>query len=124
MKRTITIAALTLSALTPLSAHAQERMSDARYIAAQRCLAYAELTQLQSDTLDFSALRQAVEPGYRSSAVASDARENANRVRARANNLATTTDGVQELREQRDQACANFVERGLVQSGGSSSAAS
>jgi hypothetical protein len=31
---------------------------------------------------------------------------------------------VQELREQRDAACANFVERGLVQSQAQSSGAS
>jgi hypothetical protein len=114
MKRII-IAALTLSALTPLSAEAQERMSDARYIAAQECLAYANLSQLQSDGVDFSALQEAVRPGFRESTVSSQARENARRVRARANNLATTANGVQELREQRDAACSSFVERGLVQ---------
>jgi hypothetical protein len=124
MKRIIMIATLTLSALTPLSANAQERLSDARYIAAQHCLAYASLAQLQSDPVDVSALREAVRPGFRDSAVSSEARENARRLRARANNLATTPNGVQELREQRDQACATFVERGLVQSGGSTSGAS
>jgi hypothetical protein len=111
----IIIAALTLSALAPLSAHAQERMSDARYIAAQNCLAFASLTQLQSDQVEVSALREATTLGYRDSAVSSEARENARRVRARANNLATSANGLQELREQRDTACATFVERGLVQ---------
>lgn len=111
----IIIVALTLSAFAPLSAQAQERMSDARYIAAQECLAYANLSQLQSDGVNFSALQDAVRPGFRESNVSSQARENARRVRARANNLATTPNGVQELREQRDAACASFVERGLVQ---------
>jgi hypothetical protein len=35
-------------------------------------------------------------------------------VRAHANNLAATANGLQELREQRDAACANFVASGLV----------
>jgi hypothetical protein len=118
MKRLITIV-LAMSVLAPVTAHAQTRMSDARYISAQRCLAYADLPQLQSDGLDFSALRDAAAPGYRSSAVASDARENAQRVRASANLLANATGGLDELRERRDDACGGFLERGLVQSGAS-----
>jgi hypothetical protein len=117
MKRLV-MAVLALSALTPVSAYAQEtRMSDARYISAQRCLAYADLPQLQSDPLDFSALRQAVEPGYRSSSVTADARNTASRVRATASSLANEANGLDELRERRDEACASFVERGLVQAG-------
>jgi hypothetical protein len=123
MKRLI-ITALMFSALAPLSAQAQERMSDARYIAAQHCLAYADLAQLQSDPIDFGALREAVAPGYRSSAVAADARENARRVRARANYLANATGGLEELRDDREQACARFVERGLVHNGGATSGVS
>lgn len=117
MKRLI-ITALVLSALTPLSAHAQERMSDARYIAAQHCLAYADLDQLRSDPIDFSALRGAVEPGYRSSAVTADTRDQASRIRARAGFLANTNGGLEELRDGREQACARFVERGLVHNTG------
>ena len=120
----IIIVALTLSAFAPLSAQAQERMSDARYIAAQQCLAYADLSQLQADGVDVAGLREAVRPGFRDSAVASQTRENARRLRARANNLATTPNGVEELREQRDAACAGFVERGLVQNRSQSSGAS
>lgn len=121
MKRMI-IAVLALSVLAPLPANAQERMSDARYLSAQRCLAYADLSQLQSDALDFSALRQAVEPGYRSSSVAADARQDANRIRATARALANVESGLDELRERRDEACASFVERGLVQGGASTRA--
>lgn len=110
------IAAFALSALTPLAAHAQERMSDARYIAAQHCLAYADLRQLQSDPVDFAPLREAASTGYRNSSIVSETRENARRVRGRANNIETFSDGVQELRTQRDQACGEFVERGLVHS--------
>lgn len=117
----ILIAAFALSALTPFAAHAQERMSDARYIAAQHCLAYADLTQLQSDAVDFTQLREAASTGYRSSAVSAEARENARRIRGRANNLATFADGVDQLRSQRDAACGGFIERGLVQTQGSAS---
>jgi hypothetical protein len=112
------ITAVLVSTLTPLSAHAQERMSDARYIAAQHCLAYADLEQLRSDPIDFSALREAVAPGYRSSAVTADARDTANRVRARAGLLANANGGMEELRDSREQACARFVERGLVHNSG------
>ncbi len=120
----IVIAAFAISAIAPLSAHAQERMSDARYIAAQHCLAYADLTQLRTDPVDVSALREAVSNGYRSSAVASEARENARRIRGRANNLTTFADGEQELRTLRDEACAPFVERGLVHNQSPNSGAS
>lgn len=122
----ILITAVLVATLTPLSAHAQERMSDARYIAAQHCLAYADLEQLRSDPIDFSALREAVAPGYRSGAVTADTRDNANRVRARARALANADGGLDELRDAREQVCARFVERGLVHNtgGASSSGAS
>jgi len=122
MKKII-IAAFALTALTPVAAHAAERMSDARYIAAQHCLAYADLTQLQSDPVDFAPLREAVSTGYRSSSVVSQARDNARRIRARAGNLATFDTGVQELRDQRNEACSSFVERGLVHNQGQAAGA-
>jgi hypothetical protein len=108
---------LAVAVLAPLSANAQERMSDARYIAASRCIAYADLPQLQSDPLDITALRTAASTGYRSQSVASDAQENARRVRVTANGLANSERGVDELRQRRDEACASFVELGLVQHG-------
>ncbi len=122
MKRII-IAVMALSTLAPLSAQAQERMSDSRYIAAQQCLALADLSQLQSDGVNVSSLRDATRAGFREAAVSSEVRENARRIRARANNLATTPNGVQELREQRDTACANFVQSGLVQLNGAQQSA-
>lgn len=122
MKRVITVV-FALAAFAPLSAQAQQRMSDARYIAAQHCLAYADLSQLSSDPVDVSALREAVSNGYRSSSVVSEARENARRIRGRAGNLTTFADGEQELRTLRDEACASFVERGLVSIQGQNSGA-
>ena len=64
MKRMLVIVAA-FAVLAPLAANAQERMSDSRYLAASRCLAYADLEQLQSDPADFSALREAAEVGRR-----------------------------------------------------------
>lgn len=114
MKRLFTIA-LALAALTPLTAQAQERMSDARFISAQRCLAYSDLTQLQTDGVDFTALREAAGVGARDGAIISRTREATRQVRASANWLARGEGGLTELRARRDAACGSFVERGLVQ---------
>jgi hypothetical protein len=115
MKRLLTIV-VALAVLAPFTASAAgDRMSDARYISATRCLAYADLPELQSDPANFSALRTATAAGFRSSSVVSDARDNAARVRATARRLSGMETGLQQLREERDAACASFVERGLVQ---------
>ncbi|MBS0384962.1 MAG: hypothetical protein JSS00_06400 [Proteobacteria bacterium] len=115
MKR-IFLIAVASAALAPLVANAEnERMSDARYLAASRCLAYADLPELQSDGANFSALRAAASVGFHSSSVVSDARENAARVRAQARRLSGMNNGLQQLRGERDAACTGFVERGLVQ---------
>ncbi len=121
MKRLFTIA-LALGALTPLTAQAQERMTDARYISAQRCLAYSELQQLQADGLDFTALREAADVGARDGSIISRTRETARQVRSSARWLAQSERGLSELRTRRDDACARFVERGLVQHGATSGA--
>lgn len=115
MKRVISIV-VALAALAPFSANAAgDRMSDARYISASRCLAYADLPELQSDGANFSALRSATAVGYRSSAVVSDARENASRVRATARRLGGMETGMTQLRAERDAACSGFAANGLVQ---------
>ena len=115
MKRVLSIV-VALAALSPFSAHADNsRLSDARYISASRCLAYADLPELQADPANFTALRAAASAGFRSGAVVSDARDNAARVRATARRLSGMATGLQQLREERDAACAGFVERGLVQ---------
>ena len=115
MRRLLSIV-VALAALAPVSANADDaRMSDARYISASRCLAYADLPELQADPANFNALRTAASTGYRSSAVVSDARDNATRVRATARRLSGMDTGLQQLREERDTACRAFVERGLVQ---------
>ncbi len=115
MKRVLSIV-VALATLAPLSANAEEaRMSDARYLAASQCLAYADLPELQSDGANFSALHAAAGVGFHSGSVVADARENAARVRAQARRLSGMNNGLQQLREERDSACAGFVQRGLVQ---------
>ncbi|HYD89006.1 MAG TPA: hypothetical protein VEA80_16135 [Vitreimonas sp.] len=118
MRRMFTIF-IALAVLTPLNATAQERMSDQRYLAASECLAYGDLPSLSGDPVDLSGLRTAVGEGFRSQAIAGEARDQTRRVRARANGMARSESGLAELRERRDVACASFVERGLVQVGGS-----
>lgn len=113
MKRILVVVAA-FTALAPIAASAQERMSDARYLAANRCLAYADLEQLQNDGADFSGLRAATEFGNRERTITARVRQDTRTIRARA-----TSASVEELRERRDQACASFAERGLVQLGGS-----
>lgn len=108
----ITVAAVAV--LAPLAANAQERMSDARYLAASRCLAYADLEQLQSDPADFSSLREAADAGQRQRAIRERARESARDIRLAARSL-----DAEQLRDRRDQDCAGFIERGLVQLGSS-----
>jgi len=119
MKRAVILAATLAFAAVAAPAFAQsERMSDASYIAASRCIAYSDLPQLESDPVDVGALRQAMSGGFRSSSVASETRDEARRVRATANSIARSERGIDELRQRRDDACARFVERGLVQLGG------
>lgn len=113
MKKVIVVAAIAV--LTPLTAYAQERMSDAQYLAANRCLAYADLEQLQADRANVASLREAVEVGRRDPAVNAQVRQTARGIRARASTL-----NADELRSRRNEACAGFVQSGLVQLGGSS----
>lgn len=100
--------------LAPLAAAAQERMSDARYLAANRCLAYADLTALQGDSANFTGLREAARVGVREPTINTQVRQNTRSIRARASNAS-----VEELRTRRDEACASFTAVGLVQLGGS-----
>lgn len=113
MKHLLVIVAAAI-VLTPLAANAQERMSDARYLSANRCLAYADINALQGDSANFAALRQAADVGSRERSIATQVRQDTRSIRARA-----ASASVEELRARRDEACANFVAGGLVQLGGS-----
>lgn len=113
MKRMFLITVAALIA-TPFAAHAQERMSDSRFVAASRCLAYADHEALASDAPNVEALRQAVRDNTsRASAVA---RARADEVEDRVKGLRVRSDErLQRLREDRATACAAFVAQGLVQ---------
>ncbi|HRP10975.1 MAG TPA: hypothetical protein PLK37_08075 [Terricaulis sp.] len=115
MKQMLVIVAAAM-VLTPLAAHAQERMSDARYLAANRCLAYADLAQLQGDSANFANLREAAAIGNRERMIATQVRQDTRSIRARASSATG-----EELRARRDEACARFVDVGLVQLGASGS---
>lgn len=114
MKRIIALFAVA-ALLAPAAAVAQERMSDARYIAASRCLAYADLPQLASDGADFTRLREATEAGRRTREIVAEAEENARRTRVTARSWGEDERSVQQLRQRREDACAGFVGTGLVQ---------
>lgn len=109
MKRLFMIAAVCV-ALSPLAANAQERMSDTAYLSANRCLAYADLPALQSDPVNFTSLREAVNTGTGDFDIRARAREFERSLRVRAR-----VTGADELRERREEACSGFVESGLVQ---------
>jgi hypothetical protein len=114
MKRIIALIAAA-ALLAPALAAAQERMSDARYLAASRCLAYADLPQLASDGADFTRLREAAETGRRAREIVAQAEESARRTRVTARSWGEDERSVAQLRERREDACAGFVETGLVQ---------
>jgi len=115
MKKLLVIAAA-IAVLAPIGAFAQERMSDARYLAANRCLAYSDLTALQGDGADFAGLREAVQVGGRERSITTQVRQDTRAIRARA-----TSASVEQLRTRRDEACASFANTGLVQLGASGS---
>jgi hypothetical protein len=113
MKRTLALFAV-LATLAPLAAHAEDHMSDGRYLAASRCLAYADVSALQGGS-DFTALRNATNAGFRNPAIISRARDEARTIRARADALASSGDrGMTTLQQRRDDACSSFSEQGLV----------
>jgi hypothetical protein len=98
-----------------VSALAAERISDASYVAASRCAAYAELPQLASDGLDVTHLREAlaVDRGTRANFLRDNAREAERRVRIEAQR----SNNADLLRIRRDSTCAPFVARGLASRG-------
>jgi hypothetical protein len=120
MKRILSIV-VALAAIAPLAAHAENaRMSDARFLAASRCLAYADLPELHGDQANYSGLRTAAAVGFHGGSVGSDARDEASRVRATARRLGSMDHGLEQLRGERNAACSSFVDGGLVQLEGTS----
>lgn len=114
MRRIIAVL-VSLSAFAPLTAHAEERMTDARFLSASRCLAYESVPSLQNDGVDYSALRSAVEVGSREPVIFDRARGFERQARMAGNRARGNERALANLRFTRDQACQPFVERGLVQ---------
>jgi hypothetical protein len=113
MKRMLAVAAAL--AFTPLSAMAQsERISDAQYIAAARCVSFAALPQLQGDTFDVSALRAMVDAQVRSPLVRDQVRSESDRIRRSGARARDSASAAVRLRAQRDEACAGFISTGMV----------
>src|SRR5688500_13438373 len=103
MKRIIALTAAA-AVLTPVLAFAQARMSDAPYVPAARCLAYAGLPQLQSDGADFTRLREATEEGRRAREIVAQAEENARRTRITARSWGDDERSLTQLRQRRQDA--------------------
>lgn len=115
MKATyLTAALLLISTAFPAFAET-ERMSDGRYMAASRCVAYAQLPQLSNDGFDIAPLAEAVDdarPSYMASQRAdSDARD----VRLAGRRAGDNAGDIERLRIRRDEVCADFVSSGLLQ---------
>jgi hypothetical protein len=118
MKRAL-ILITALITCTTFSAQAEQPAlsNDASYIAASRCLAYANLPQLQSDAGDYAALRSAAEHyNWRDAAMEGRIRSDTRQIRVHADTLAQTEGGLRALRQSRTDSCARFVPSGLVQS--------
>lgn len=116
MRRTLIVIAALL--VTPAAAMAQtERMSDARYLTASRCIAYAELPQLGGDSFNVSALKQALNGQYRHPVIRDRAEETARNVRRSGARAGDDERAVSNLRADRDESCAAFVPTGMVSLG-------
>lgn len=114
MKRMITVV-LALTALSSFSAAAEERLSDSRYLAASRCLAYADVAALETSPADFASLRTTTAAGYRDSAIVARSQHEARNIRSRSESLAREgAQGVNLVRDRMDDACASFIQQGLV----------
>lgn len=117
MKASFIIAAsLMITASFPAFAQT-ERMSDGRYIAASRCVAYAELPQLSEDIFDYSSLKAAIDDQRVSSLIRERVRDNHRDAVLASQRAGDNAVAISDLRVRRDAACSNFVSSGLVQAG-------
>jgi hypothetical protein len=99
----------------PIAAAADRDMSDGQYLAASRCVAYAQLPQLSGDAVNVSALQEAVEANRTSSMIRSSARRIAQDVGREASRAGEGAEGVASLRSARDEACSDFAASGLIE---------
>lgn len=110
MLKTLAAAALALPLIAAPAFADAERLSNADFQRANRCLAYAGLEALAGDPVDLAALRARFEASK--TQVFPDARSEADfearEIRA-AGRMATTPARVERLKTRRDQACATFT---------------
>ena len=99
-------AAAAFMMIAPAVAQADD-MTDSRYLAANTCVAYAELPQLEGDVFDVTNLKAAMRE-HRPQTYIRD------RARVAARDVRTDGGDVAELRAERDQACASFISSGLA----------
>lgn len=120
MKRII-IAAAIFAAIAPASAFSEtERMSDSRYMAAARCVAYSDIEAIQGDGFDATALKtevQAQSRRARAPEVRTLLRSDIRQIERAGARESDSERGLETLRERREAACASFAATGLVQLG-------
>lgn len=114
MQRMILAAATALVSVSFAPAFAQDRMSMSEYLAASKCIAHVELSQLSADAPNIDALRAAARYSARtlSEPVRAEARSRKRTLQRDARRGRISTE---QLRADRDEACAQFVASGLVQ---------
>lgn len=89
-------------------------MTDGRFLAASRCVAYADVQQLEADVTDFTAPRTAVTVGNRHQVIRQRAENEAGAIHRNARRAAETDLGLAQLRARRASACEPFVQSGHV----------
>ncbi|MDX2276218.1 MAG: hypothetical protein NW206_12275 [Hyphomonadaceae bacterium] len=115
MKAKFIIAASLLAAASFPAFAQTEPMTDGRYMAASRCVAYAQLAQLQGDGFDISPLAQAVDDARPNYMAEQRADSEASDIRRAGRRAGDNAGAIQILRERRDEACAGFVSNGTLQ---------
>jgi hypothetical protein len=112
------IAVIALFTASIPSAFAEsDRLTDAQYLTASRCVAYAELSQLSADTFDYASLKSAVDSQRVDPLIRDRARESRRDAVLAGQRAGDNAVAVADLRTRRDGACASFVSSGLVRAG-------
>lgn len=115
MQRTFVLAALLAASMAMPAMASEQRMSDATYLSAARCLAFTDLPQMSDAGFDATSLREAftTQRGGRMQIVRNQARTDARDIE-RLGQRSDSEREVASLRERMDDACASFVQRGMV----------
>ena len=102
--------------LAPSIAQARD-LTDASYLSASRCVAYAQLPQLSGDGVDVSTLSADIAAYNTVPIIESRARGLARDARLAGRRAGDDPRDVATLRDRRDDACAGFVATGMIQAG-------